>query len=135
MSVLGESFTASCVIVYIYTFPKFPSLYVALWALCCFPVREPAGGLKLYCKGADIVILERLQRDTPYQERTERALEVESLLNHCTVLCCISLASTVHVTVLVETRRLSHSILKFKNNKTSILLPIKLYKFNTQATV
>ncbi|XP_055363620.1 probable phospholipid-transporting ATPase IM [Betta splendens] len=39
-------------------------------------VREPEGGLKLYCKGADIVILERLQRDTPYQERTERALEL-----------------------------------------------------------
>lgn len=39
-------------------------------------VREPEGGLKLYCKGADIVILERLQKDCPYQERAEKALEV-----------------------------------------------------------
>ncbi|KAK2907735.1 phospholipid-transporting ATPase IC [Channa argus] len=39
-------------------------------------VREPEGGLKLYCKGADIVILERLERDAPYQERTETALEL-----------------------------------------------------------
>ncbi|XP_054875413.1 phospholipid-transporting ATPase IC isoform X2 [Amphiprion ocellaris] len=39
-------------------------------------VREPEGGLKLYCKGADIVILERLQKDCPYQERTKRALEL-----------------------------------------------------------
>uniref|UniRef100_A0A3Q1JPH0 Phospholipid-transporting ATPase n=1 Tax=Anabas testudineus TaxID=64144 RepID=A0A3Q1JPH0_ANATE len=39
-------------------------------------VREPDGGIKLYCKGADIVILDRLQRDTPYLEKTERALEL-----------------------------------------------------------
>ncbi|XP_005478764.1 phospholipid-transporting ATPase IK isoform X2 [Oreochromis niloticus] len=39
-------------------------------------VREPEGGIKLYCKGADIVILERLQKDSPHQERTERALEL-----------------------------------------------------------
>lgn len=40
-------------------------------------MREPEGGIKLYCKGADIVILERLQKDSPHQERTERALEVK----------------------------------------------------------
>lgn len=39
-------------------------------------VREPEGGLKLYCKGADLVILQRLQKDYPYQERIERAMEV-----------------------------------------------------------
>nr|XP_054585972.1 phospholipid-transporting ATPase IC [Nothobranchius furzeri]XP_054585973.1 phospholipid-transporting ATPase IC [Nothobranchius furzeri] len=39
-------------------------------------VREPGGGLKLYCKGADFVILERLQRDCPHQESTEKALEM-----------------------------------------------------------
>lgn len=39
-------------------------------------MREPEGGIKLYCKGADIVILERLQKDFPYQERIEGALEV-----------------------------------------------------------
>ncbi|XP_064789266.1 uncharacterized protein atp8b3 [Oncorhynchus masou masou] len=39
-------------------------------------VREPEGGLKLYCKGADIVILERLQKDCPYLESTEKALDL-----------------------------------------------------------
>uniref|UniRef100_A0A673WHS7 Phospholipid-transporting ATPase n=1 Tax=Salmo trutta TaxID=8032 RepID=A0A673WHS7_SALTR len=39
-------------------------------------VREPEGGLKLYCKGADIVILERLQKDCPHLESTERALDL-----------------------------------------------------------
>uniref|UniRef100_A0AAY4D1C5 Phospholipid-transporting ATPase n=1 Tax=Denticeps clupeoides TaxID=299321 RepID=A0AAY4D1C5_9TELE len=39
-------------------------------------VREPGGGLKLYCKGADVVILERLQKDSPHQESTARALEL-----------------------------------------------------------
>lgn len=39
-------------------------------------VREPDGGIKLYCKGADTVILERLQKDCPFLERTETALQV-----------------------------------------------------------
>uniref|UniRef100_A0A096M158 Phospholipid-transporting ATPase n=1 Tax=Poecilia formosa TaxID=48698 RepID=A0A096M158_POEFO len=30
-------------------------------------VRDPEGGLKLYCKGADVVILERLQKNCPHQ--------------------------------------------------------------------
>ncbi|KAG7274166.1 hypothetical protein CRUP_013700, partial [Coryphaenoides rupestris] len=38
-------------------------------------VREPGGGLKLYCKGADMVILERLVPGCPCLESTERALE------------------------------------------------------------
>ncbi|KAI1891681.1 hypothetical protein AGOR_G00146280 [Albula goreensis] len=39
-------------------------------------VRDPEGRLKLYCKGADIVILERLQKNCAHLESTERALEV-----------------------------------------------------------
>ncbi|KAJ8277277.1 hypothetical protein GJAV_G00073460, partial [Gymnothorax javanicus] len=39
-------------------------------------VREPGGALKLYCKGADIVILERLKQGSPHQESHETALEL-----------------------------------------------------------
>lgn len=41
-------------------------------------VRDPEGELKLYTKGADLVILERLQRGYTNQERIEAALEVSS---------------------------------------------------------
>lgn len=51
-------------------------------------VREPEGGLKLYCKGADIVILERLQKDLPYQESIERALEVNWSFYWTISVCC-----------------------------------------------
>lgn len=47
--------------------------------LCFFAsptVREPEGGLKLYSKGADLVILERLQKGDTNQEGIEAALEV-----------------------------------------------------------
>ncbi|XP_018522909.2 LOW QUALITY PROTEIN: phospholipid-transporting ATPase IC [Lates calcarifer] len=54
-------------------------------------VREPEGGLKLYCKGADIVILERLQKDFPYQERTEEALEL--FAQACLRTLCIAVRS------------------------------------------
>ncbi|CAB1444306.1 unnamed protein product [Pleuronectes platessa] len=54
-------------------------------------VREPEGGLKLYCKGADIVILERLQKDSPYQEWTERALELFS--QACLRTLCVAVRS------------------------------------------
>ncbi|XP_077572622.1 phospholipid-transporting ATPase IC [Stigmatopora nigra] len=54
-------------------------------------VREPEGGLKLYCKGADIVILERLQRDCPHQESTEQALELFS--QSCLRTLCIAVRS------------------------------------------
>lgn len=33
--------------------------------------------MKLYCKGADVVILERLQKNCPHQESNEIALEVK----------------------------------------------------------
>ncbi|KAL4658946.1 phospholipid-transporting ATPase IC-like [Arapaima gigas] len=39
-------------------------------------VRDSHGRLKLYCKGADIVILERLRPDCPHRESTERSLEL-----------------------------------------------------------
>ncbi|XP_029607201.1 phospholipid-transporting ATPase IC [Salmo trutta] len=51
-------------------------------------VREPEGGLKLYCKGADIVILERLQKDCPHLESTERALDL--FAQSCLRTLCIA---------------------------------------------
>ncbi|XP_061540178.1 phospholipid-transporting ATPase IC [Phycodurus eques] len=54
-------------------------------------VRDPEGSLKLYCKGADIVILERLQRDCPHQESTEQALELFS--QACLRTLCIAVRS------------------------------------------
>lgn len=39
-------------------------------------VRGPDGKIKLYCKGADTVILERLAKNQPYTERTLVHLEV-----------------------------------------------------------
>ncbi|XP_056132853.1 phospholipid-transporting ATPase IC [Lampris incognitus] len=54
-------------------------------------VREPEGGLKLFCKGADIVVLERLQRNCPYQESTERALEC--FAHACLRTLCVAVRS------------------------------------------
>ncbi|XP_029285689.1 phospholipid-transporting ATPase IC isoform X2 [Cottoperca gobio] len=54
-------------------------------------VREPEGGLKLYCKGADIVILERLQKDCLHQERTETALEL--FAQACLRTLCVAVRS------------------------------------------
>lgn len=42
-------------------------------------VRTPEGQIKLYCKGADTVIFERLSKDQPYTERTLSHLEVNFL--------------------------------------------------------
>lgn len=42
-------------------------------------VRCPDGKVKLYCKGADTVILERLAKHQPYTERTLVHLEVCTL--------------------------------------------------------
>ena len=39
-------------------------------------VRGPDGKIKLYCKGADTVILERLGPNQPYTDRTMAHLEV-----------------------------------------------------------
>ncbi|KAM3876114.1 phospholipid-transporting ATPase IC [Diretmus argenteus] len=54
-------------------------------------VREPDGGLKLYCKGADMVILERVQKDCPYQQSTERALEC--FARTCLRTLCVAVRS------------------------------------------
>ena len=40
-------------------------------------VRTPEGGIKLLCKGADTVILERLSEKQPYTEKTLAHLEVK----------------------------------------------------------
>ena len=39
-------------------------------------VRLPNGKIKLYCKGADTVILERVSKNQPYTEKTLVHLEV-----------------------------------------------------------
>ncbi|KAM9848920.1 phospholipid-transporting ATPase IC [Aulostomus maculatus] len=54
-------------------------------------VREPEGGLKLYCKGADIVILQRLQRDCPHRERNENSLQL--FAQACLRTLCIAVRS------------------------------------------
>lgn len=42
-------------------------------------VRMPNGKIKVYCKGADTVILERLSKHQPYTEKTLAHLEVRLL--------------------------------------------------------
>lgn len=44
-------------------------------------IRGPDGKIKLYCKGADTVILERLAENNPYTEATLAHLEVHSEVN------------------------------------------------------
>uniref|UniRef100_A0A3Q3J0D8 Phospholipid-transporting ATPase n=1 Tax=Monopterus albus TaxID=43700 RepID=A0A3Q3J0D8_MONAL len=58
---------------------------------CMSVLREPEGGIKLYCKGADIVILERLQTDFAHQEKTERALEL--FAQACLRTLCVAVRS------------------------------------------
>jgi phospholipid-transporting ATPase len=41
-------------------------------------VRTPSGSIKLFCKGADTVIFERLAKAQPYTEKTLIHLEVRS---------------------------------------------------------
>uniref|UniRef100_A0A8B9KZ83 Phospholipid-transporting ATPase n=1 Tax=Astyanax mexicanus TaxID=7994 RepID=A0A8B9KZ83_ASTMX len=56
-------------------------------------VRTPDGGLKLYCKGADVIILERLRKGSPHQESTEQALEAfaqSCLRTLCVAVRCVS---------------------------------------------
>lgn len=43
-------------------------------------VRAPDGKIKIYTKGADTVILERLSKNQPYTEKTLVHLEVCSAL-------------------------------------------------------
>lgn len=44
-------------------------------------VRMPDGMIKLFTKGADTVILERLSKNQPYTEKTMAHLEVTSLVS------------------------------------------------------
>lgn len=44
-------------------------------------IRTPEGKIKIYCKGADNVILERLAKNQPYTEKTLLHLEVSRLRN------------------------------------------------------
>lgn len=39
-------------------------------------IRTPEGKIKIYCKGADTVILERVAKNQPYTEKTLLHLEV-----------------------------------------------------------
>ncbi|CAJ0958411.1 unnamed protein product [Ranitomeya imitator] len=39
-------------------------------------VREPSGNIRLYCKGADTVIYERLHPDNPIKDSTQEALDI-----------------------------------------------------------
>uniref|UniRef100_A0A8C5LWA3 Phospholipid-transporting ATPase n=1 Tax=Leptobrachium leishanense TaxID=445787 RepID=A0A8C5LWA3_9ANUR len=39
-------------------------------------VREPDGSIRLYCKGADTVVYERLHPNNPIQEQTQEALDI-----------------------------------------------------------
>ncbi|MBN3303156.1 AT8B1 ATPase, partial [Amia calva] len=52
-------------------------------------VREPEGGLKLYCKGADTAVLERLREDCPHREDAEVALQVFS--ESCLRTLCVAM--------------------------------------------
>ncbi|XP_063057432.1 phospholipid-transporting ATPase IC [Engraulis encrasicolus] len=54
-------------------------------------VREPGGDLKLYCKGADTVILERLRKDCPHRESSERALDL--FAQGCLRTLCVAVRS------------------------------------------
>lgn len=47
-----------------------------LLVLPLLPVRDPQGTIRLYTKGADTVILERLRSRGPSETFTERALDV-----------------------------------------------------------
>lgn len=50
-------------------------------------VRTPEGQIKLYCKGADTVILERLGKNQAYVEKTLVHLEVCSSNNRLIRVC------------------------------------------------
>ncbi|PIO40184.1 hypothetical protein AB205_0072510, partial [Aquarana catesbeiana] len=56
-------------------------------------VREPNGNIRLYCKGADTVIYERLHPNNPIKEETQEALD--KLFMH--VLCIPGFISSFYV--------------------------------------
>lgn len=77
MSVLGKSTHRACSDLRAVDLLTHFGLKRPCFSFLLVIVREPEGGLKLYCKGADVVILERLQKNCPHQESTEMALEVK----------------------------------------------------------
>jgi len=56
-----------------------PSLRVPKLSFPSLPVRDPQGTIRLYTKGADTVILERLQKRGPNETFTEMALDVSPM--------------------------------------------------------
>lgn len=48
----------------------------SILSVCFFVARDPNGAIKLYCKGADTVIFERLHPRNPNKQDTEDALNV-----------------------------------------------------------
>ncbi|TTK63268.1 Phospholipid-transporting ATPase IK [Bagarius yarrelli] len=54
-------------------------------------VRTPEGAIKLYCKGADAVVLERTQKGTPYEDSTKQSLEV--FAQSCLRTLCVAVRS------------------------------------------
>lgn len=65
-------------------------------ALSRLSVKFPDGRIRLYCKGADTVIYERLSPNSKHKESTQAALDVslQGRILICTV--CISLLYSLH---------------------------------------
>ncbi|XP_029939575.1 phospholipid-transporting ATPase IC [Salarias fasciatus] len=82
-------------------------------------VREPDGGLKLYCKGADIVIMERLQNDCPFMERTEKALEV--FAENCLRTLCVAVRSVPEATWEEWSKTLVESATMVTSDREAVL--------------
>jgi len=57
-------------------------------------IRTPEGKIKLYCKGADTVILERLAKNQLYTEKTLLHLEVRLAFQLSVVNCGSSINLT-----------------------------------------
>ncbi|XP_016395800.1 phospholipid-transporting ATPase IC [Sinocyclocheilus rhinocerous] len=81
-------------------------------------VRDPRGQLKLYCKGADIVVLERLQTDRPLQESTERALEL--FAQSCLRTLCVAVRSVPEALWTEWSRTLSQAATSTGNQETAL---------------
>lgn len=58
----------------------------------CLSVKFPDGRIRLYCKGADTVIYERLSRNSKHRETSQTALDVSAhgfiLIDSSVFLCC-----------------------------------------------
>lgn len=54
------------------------SFMIFVWLCSLFSVKFPDGRIRLYCKGADTVIYERLSTNTQHRQTTQEALDVGS---------------------------------------------------------